>query len=51
MAREAKIIPGTDTTPPQIENEDLMPDADENGVSASAQAEVAAWYAAQEPKK
>lgn len=46
MPRTPEIIYGTDDTPPQIHNEDLMPDADEHGTSPSARAIVDAWYAA-----
>jgi hypothetical protein len=45
-----ELIAGTDTLPPQVRNEHLAPDADENGESPSAKAAVDAWYAEHEQK-
>lgn len=45
-----EIIPGTETNPPQIINEHLASDVDQDGGSPSAQAVVNAWYAEHEQK-
>lgn len=48
--KKGRVIPGTETVPPQILDEHLMDDADEEGRSASAHAVVDAWYAEHEQK-
>lgn len=45
-----EIIAGTDDKPPQILNEHLASDVDENGDSPSAKAVVDEWYAVHEIK-